>query len=336
MQFNLDGAALGSPLTGAGPIYTISWNTTGVANGPHTLSAVASDAAGNTATSSVSVIVDSIPPVVSITAPANNANVTGTVTVTANATDNVAVASVQFSLDGAPLGSPLTGAGPSYTTSWNTTGVANGTHTLSAVATDAAGNTASSSISVTISSNTPTVAITVPANNAAVTGTVTLTANAVDNLGIASVQFKLDGAPLGSPVSGPGPFYSMSWNTAGVTSGTHSISAVATDNSNNTASSSISVVVDSTPPVISITAPANNALFGANATVTLTANATDNVAVASVQFKLDGAPLGALLTGAGPNYSTSWNTTGVVNGTHTLSAVATDMPATPPPPRSHW
>ena len=54
--------------------------------------------------------VDMMPPTVSITAPGNGATVSGAVTVSANATDNVAVASVQFEVDGANVGSPVTSA----------------------------------------------------------------------------------------------------------------------------------------------------------------------------------------------------------------------------------
>jgi uncharacterized protein (TIGR03790 family) len=93
---------------------------------------------------------DTTPPTVSMTAPANGATVAGTVPVSATATDNVAMAGVQFQLDGANLGAMVTGAGPSYSVSWNTTTAANGTHTLSAVATDTSGNTATSSVSVTV------------------------------------------------------------------------------------------------------------------------------------------------------------------------------------------
>jgi len=94
---------------------------------------------------------DSTPPVVSMTAPANGANVSGTITVSANATDNVAVNAVQFKLDGANLGSPVTGPGPAYSISWNSATAANGSHTLTAMASDAAGNTASSSVTVNVS-----------------------------------------------------------------------------------------------------------------------------------------------------------------------------------------
>ena len=63
----------------------------------------------------------------------------GTVTLSATATDNVGVAGVQFKVDGANLSAEDTSS--PYSVSWNTTTAANGTHTLTALARDAAGNT---------------------------------------------------------------------------------------------------------------------------------------------------------------------------------------------------
>ena len=122
VQFLLDGASLGAEDT-TSP-YSVSWNTTGVADGAHTLSARARDAAGNLGTAAnVPVTVanapDSVPPTVSITAPAAGATQSGTVTVTANASDNVAVAGVTFFVDGAAIGSEDLAA--PYSVSWNTT-----------------------------------------------------------------------------------------------------------------------------------------------------------------------------------------------------------------------
>ena len=94
---------------------------------------------------------DSTPLTVSLSAPANNATVSGSsVTVSANATDNVGVAGVQFKLDGANLGAEDTGA--PYSVVWNTTTIPNGTHTLTAVARDSAGKqTTANSVSVVVS-----------------------------------------------------------------------------------------------------------------------------------------------------------------------------------------
>src|SRR5205823_14289401 len=80
---------------------------------------------------------------ISITAPAAGATVTGTVTVSANASDNVGVIGVQFKLDGANLGVEDTTASP-YSVSWNTTAAADGSHTLTVVARDGAGDSTTS------------------------------------------------------------------------------------------------------------------------------------------------------------------------------------------------
>ena len=93
---------------------------------------------------------DTIPPTVSMTAPANNATVSGSVTVSANASDNVGVVGVQFLLGGAPLGAEDTTA--PYSITWNSTSVANGgPYLLSARARDAATNqTTATAVSVTV------------------------------------------------------------------------------------------------------------------------------------------------------------------------------------------
>src|SRR5207245_5220197 len=138
--------------------------------------------------------------------------VTCTITVSANAADNIGVAGVQFLVDGAPLGAENTSA--PYAVAWNTAGVADGSHTLTATARDAAGNTVTSAaVNVTVDKTPPTVAITAPSAGTAVTGTITVSANAADNIGVAGVQFLVDGAPLGAEnTSAP---YAVAWNTGG-------------------------------------------------------------------------------------------------------------------------
>jgi hypothetical protein len=85
---------------------------------------------------------DTTAPTVSITNPAAGQTVSGTVPVAANATDDVAVASVQLFLDGQPLGGAVTTT--PYAVQWNTTTTTNGAHTLSAEATDPSGNVGTS------------------------------------------------------------------------------------------------------------------------------------------------------------------------------------------------
>ena len=270
--------------------------------------------------------------VVNMTAPAAGSTVSGTVPVSASVTivGLLTVAGVQFKLDGANLGSEDTSA--PYSVSWNTTGVANGSHTLTAVATAVLGlQFTSPPITVTVSNGPPpdttppSVSITSPANGATVQSTVTVTASASDNVGVAGVQFQLDGASLGGEdTAAP---YSVSWNTTGAANGSHTLTAVARDAAGNrTTSAAVTVTVsnapppDTTPPSVGLTAPSNGATV--SATVAVTANASDNVGVVGVQFLLDGGNLGTEDTAA--PYSVSWNTTSAANGSHTLTAIARD------------
>jgi hypothetical protein len=119
----------------------------------------ARDAAGNLSLPSTQVTgiaqPDTIAPTVSLTAPTNNTTVSGTITITASASDNVGVSSVQFFVDGSAIGPALTTA--PYSISWNTSSVLNGSHTLTALAKDASNNpTTSLPIAVTVSNSAPT------------------------------------------------------------------------------------------------------------------------------------------------------------------------------------
>jgi hypothetical protein len=134
--------------------YEFSWDTIAVANGYHTMVAKAYDSAGNVGTSStitvtVSNIVDSILPVVTILSPTNGATVSGTVTISASATDNVKVTFMEVYIDGIQKTSSTAS---SITTTWSTKlkKVTPGLHTITVKAYDASGNIGSSSSSVTV------------------------------------------------------------------------------------------------------------------------------------------------------------------------------------------
>jgi len=98
-------------------------------------------------------VADTTKPTVSLTAPAAG-SVSGTVTVSADASDNVGVGGVTFMLDGSSIAPEDTSS--LYSISWNSTTATNGPHTLTAVARDTSGNTTTSAaVSVNVS-NTAT------------------------------------------------------------------------------------------------------------------------------------------------------------------------------------
>ncbi|HEY7512228.1 MAG TPA: Ig-like domain-containing protein, partial [Vicinamibacteria bacterium] len=175
---------------------------------------------------------DAAAPVISISAPAAGASVGGTVAVTAQASDDLGVAGVQFQVDGANLGTEDVTA--PWAISWNTTGLANGAHGLTAVARDAAGNrTTSPVVPVTVANDrtSPAVSVTAPSAGAEVSGMITVTAAASDDVGVAGVQFKLDGANLG-PEDATAP-YAVAWDTAAAATGAHTLTATARDAAGN-------------------------------------------------------------------------------------------------------
>lgn len=325
VQFLLNGNNLGSEDISAP--YSIPWNTTAVANGDYTLTARARDAAGNTTTSAPVVVTvnnDVTAPVVNITAPAPG-TIDGTISVIADATDNIDVAGVQFLLNGNNIGSEdLTAP---YSISWNTTTVTDGSYTITARARDAAGNiTTSPGVIVNVLNNppdteSPTVAISSPAAGE-VSGTINIEAGASDNEGVAGVQFLVNGSNFGNEdLTSP---YSISWNTTAIANGTYTLNARARDAAGNTTTSAqVVVTVNNLPdtelPTVAISSPAAGNVAG---TINIVANANDNTGVVGVQFLLDGNNFGA--EDLAFPYSISWNTTTIGNDNHTISAIARD------------
>lgn len=95
---------------------------------------------------------DGVPPTAALTSPANGASVSGTVALSATASDDVGVARVEFLLDGALLGSDATAP---YGLAWDSSGTSDGAHVLLARAVDLAGNTGTSApVNVTVSGGT--------------------------------------------------------------------------------------------------------------------------------------------------------------------------------------
>src|SRR4030067_677956 len=105
----------------------------------------------------VTATVDHAPPTVEITNPSDQAVVSGTTLVTANATDDVEVVKVEFYIDGFLK---LTDISAPYTFSWDTTSVSNGSHSITAIAYDLVNKSASDTITVTVTNQSPTPAAT--------------------------------------------------------------------------------------------------------------------------------------------------------------------------------
>jgi hypothetical protein len=170
----------------------------------------------------------------------------------------------------------------------------------------------------------PTASITAPAAGAVVSGLVAVNVSASDNVGVTKVELRVNGALSASDSTSP---FAFSWDSTTAANGSATLQVVAYDAAGNAgASSTLAVTVsnagpttaDTTPPIVSIVAPTNGGTV--SGTVTVSAQATDNIAVARVEFWINGV-LKATDTSA--PYSMNWNTKGL-SGTQTIVARAFD------------
>ena len=175
---------------------------------------------------------DTLAPAVSIAAPTTGATVSGTVTVSVSASDNVGVTSVSIAVDGAVVCS--FNAAP-FSCSWSTKTTGNGSHTIQATAKDAAGNSATAPATVTVSNaaadtTPPIVAITSPKAGSAVSGNVAVTVSYSDNVGVVRVELAADGTPVATATSAP---FTTRWNSRKAPPGAHVLQVKACDAAGN-------------------------------------------------------------------------------------------------------
>lgn len=236
-------------------------------DGKYTLRAYAYDSSGREAISSRSITITNgtsgggggsgdAQPTISFSAPANNATINRVTTCRVNARDDRRVQRVQFYLDGALIG---TDSSSSYQCSIDNRKYTNGAHTLKAVVTDSANQTAETQITINVTggsgggggdtANTPPIlSITAPAAGSKLAGSVPYSATASDTGGaVAKVEMYLVSGStqklVDSKTAAP---YSGSISTAGVPNGAATLMAVATDNLGATSSVQRSVTVDNT------------------------------------------------------------------------------------------
>jgi beta-glucanase (GH16 family) len=169
---------------------------------------------------------------------------------------------------------------------------------------------------------TPTVSITSPANNAIIVNpnNMVINATAADaNGSVTKVDFYNGATLLGTATTSP---YSFTWNAPSV--GTYTLTAKATDNEGaTTVSDPITVFVTSannTPPIASITSPANSAAFLTPASITINATATDaDGSIFKVEFYKDATLLSTVTSAP---YTYTW--AGATAGNYALTVKATD------------
>lgn len=171
----------------------------------------------------------------------------------------------------------------------------------------------------------PNVSIANPVANSTVSGLVAVDVNASDNVGVAKVELKVNGAIVATDLTGP---FGFSWDSSQVPNGMASLSLVAYDAAGNTKASlpvsvnvANAVAADTTPPVVVLTQPVNGAKVSGNVAIKVTAS--DNGGAAGIrQFLYIDGSLVASSTGA--SLSHNWNARKAAVGEHQIKVTASD------------
>ena len=317
VDFIIDGSAVSHDTI---PPYSYSWNTLNEAEDTdHVINVNLADSAGNTTSLfPVTVFVNNVtepdmtPPSIVIYDPAANQTVSGTITFMTIATDDVGIDRVEFHHDYA-LEHTVTSY--PYTYDWNTTLMDDDTeHVWHAKAFDTSGNETQTQPMILLVDNVdnipPTGFILYPYAGQTVSGLIEIQVSASDNVGIAQVEFYVNGNSLSTDTQAP---YSHEWDTNNSEEDEeHVIYASITDlEGNMTDIPSISVIVDNddapendvTPPVVAILTPVSSQTV--SDTVNITGFADDNHEIAQVNFYINDQ---LIATVSDSPYTAQWNT----------------------------
>jgi large repetitive protein len=315
--------SIGTDLTAP---YSVSWNTTAVADGAYDLRILIKNKANNTSITYLdSRVVDNTAPTAGVGSPPAGALVSGNVTFAATTGDANPIASVEFSVNGSTI---ATVSSPPFRTTWNTAANSDGSADLQVTVTDIAGNsTTSSSRTVTVDNNAPSPTLGNP--GAVVSGTIGLNASSDADTVRVDLQRKLASGGGWTTIASPtSPPFSASLDTTSIADGTYELRAVATDGSGHVGTSPlVTTKVDNTPPSGSLTRPAAGITVGGPA-VQLEAAASDATSgVDSVTFQYRPTGGGGFTdiasVGSAP-YAYAWDATTLASGSYDLRVLITD------------
>jgi hypothetical protein len=332
--------------------WSYTWNTVNAANGHYNIQAIAVDNFGKESDGFNTAVVvenstgdDTESPNLTISSPANNATVSGTVTIGGTASDNVGIEQIRLMISGSDTSARKTVypdiSGTSWSYDWNTEEESNGRCIIYAYAYDAVGNYKTSYVFVNVDNDNnnssddtqaPVISIDQPDYRETVAGAVLISGTADDNQELDRVELRIRSPLTGTDmtVTATGTTsWSYTWDTTSVENGSYYfIMATAYDAAGNKSNRTIYVNVQNTynnaAPSVDITYPAHNSTVGG--LLDIEGTASDDIQVDRVEVEIrDAANLvqGGLAQGT-DTWSYAFDTNTVKNGDYTIIVKAVD------------
>jgi hypothetical protein len=289
VEFFVDGNLAGTASNLSFPAADIV--TAALADGAHTLRIVATNVLGNKQEHSVGFLVANKGTVVANVRPADNAFVPGKFTMSADVADPAGIRSVRFADD---AGNAVLAADPAQPTAEidtqaGATKLKDGAHSFTVTAENSVGHTASATVTYRLDTVAPQVSLSGIADGAVVKGKLAVKGTVSDANGIASAAILFNGVAQASVITGNE--ISASIDTAPKDDGTKPLSVRATDRAGNSAVKSINVLVDNTPPAVTIRSPSDGETV--SGTFVFAANVVDGSGVGKAELVFDGKPQSA-------------------------------------------
>ncbi len=309
------------------------WDTTTATDGAHTLALTVTDGQSRTSTVSETVTVQngggSASFEVGLTSPSPGATVSGTIAVNVwLGGSGTAPYTYTISANGVTLDSAVCSCGH-VTLAWNTLQTPNGQQTMTATITDAAGQRAFTTVTVTVqnagNTNTPVASFTSPAAGATVSGAVGVGMAVTGGTASYTYRLSIDGTQVFQTTTAASTA-TFTWDTTTAANGNHTLSLTVTDaNSVTSAAATETVTVSNggtpNPPVASFTSPADGATVSGTQQVGLAVSG--GTAPYAYALAIDGTGVFQQTTSA-TSTAYTWDTTTAASGGHTLSLTVTD------------
>jgi hypothetical protein len=322
VQVFVDGVAACSAVASAAGTFGCA-QVVPLAEGPHGVTAVATDAAGNPSASSAPVVfvVDRTPPAApSVTVPPDSSVLSNPQPTYAGLAEPLS--RVTVSVDGAMACAALADATGAFNCP-QPVALLDGTHAVSAVATDAAGNTSATSATVhfTVDTLAPAPPLLVAPANGSILNNNRPTYSGSAEPG-ATVHVTVNGAPACTAVAAAGGAFNCTQTTT-LPDGLYTIQATATDAAGNTSavSNALSLTIETQPPLApTVLVPADGSVIG-NALPSYSGRAEAN---STVNVSVDGAVACTTVASSTGTFLCA-QPTPLTESSHAVTATATDI-----------